>query len=146
MPGQLRELIAPIPVESLVSRPQGQEFSLKEHVFHLIDLEREGHGARIRRILTEESPRLEDIDGSRLTQERNYQSLDFSAALGDFEGLRLRNIEILRECSPGQWSHSGELEGVGRLSLRQLVERILQHDRSHLSEMGDLRKVLRSEA
>src|SRR5215470_1921827 len=43
-----------------------------EQCWHLADLEREGYGSRIRRLLDESNPVLPDFDGARVARERKY--------------------------------------------------------------------------
>src|SRR5512143_3644325 len=57
-------------------RPCRGGFSFVENVWHLADLEREGYGARIARILDEENPGLENFDGAQVARDRNYQDKD----------------------------------------------------------------------
>src|SRR5437667_12208628 len=52
--------------------PAGGGFSLLEHVWHLADLESEGYGVRIRRILSETEPPLSDFEGEPIARERCY--------------------------------------------------------------------------
>jgi len=57
-------------------RPAAGGFSLVENVWHLADLEREGYGLRIRRILSESNPALLNFEGDRMARERSYQERD----------------------------------------------------------------------
>jgi hypothetical protein len=70
--------------------PGGGGFSLVEHAWHLADLEREGYGTRITRILSEEEPRLPDFDGDRVARERCYQELDPELGVRVFTDARAR--------------------------------------------------------
>jgi len=57
------------------SRPGPDEsLSPVEQCWHLAELEREGFGARIRRLLDEAEPFLPDFDGARLARERDYRA------------------------------------------------------------------------
>ncbi len=58
--------------------PAPGAFSLIEHVWHLADIEREGYGTRIRRILCEQEPLLSDFDGERIAREREYIKRDLA--------------------------------------------------------------------
>jgi hypothetical protein len=68
--------------------PAGGGFSLLEHVWHLADLEREGYGVRIRRILSESEPPLSDFEGERIARERCYSRRDLAEGLPRHGGWR----------------------------------------------------------
>jgi hypothetical protein len=118
-------------------------FSLVEHVWHLADLEREGYGARIRRLLTEEEPRLLNFDGDRAARERVYHRRDLAEGLLAFTAARTRNIQTLRDLSPDDWKRTGEQEGVGLVALADVPRMMAEHDRAHGIEIAELVRELR---
>jgi hypothetical protein len=70
MPALLREVAAALDETARRRRPAGGGFAIVEHAWHLADLEREGYGARISRLLAETAPALPDFDGDRIARER----------------------------------------------------------------------------
>ena len=114
---------------------ESDEFSALESICHLRDIEIEGYAERIGRILKEDNPSLADIDGARLAVERDYNNADGEAALAAFSAARRKNVELLRDLSPEQVAREGTLQGVGVISLEQLIEMMLEHDEGHLAEM-----------
>ncbi len=137
-PALLARAAASLSAEEARRRPAEGAFSLIENVWHLADLEREGYGVRIRRILTEEEPLLSDFDGDRVARERNYQSRDLAEGLALFAGARGRNLEMLRSLSPSDWKRAGEQECVGRVTLEDVARMMVEHDRSHTGDVADL--------
>ncbi len=119
-------------------KPQPQGFSLLEHVWHLADLEREGYGVRIRRLLTEEDPPLSDFDGERVARERDYQKKDLAQGLDAFRAARTRNLEMLRSTPNSDWKRGGFQESVGRITLEDIPRMMAEHDRGHSREIADL--------
>src|SRR5262245_9205424 len=87
-------------------------FSPVEQVWHLADLEREGFGERIRRLLSEPQPYLPDFDGAGIAVLRNYRTLSFEQGLAAFTTARERNIEVFRSLDAPAWRLSGTQEGV----------------------------------
>src|ERR671934_776615 len=69
--------------DELRARADDGSFSFVEHVCHLRDIEREGYGSRIEKILSEELPALEDLDGAALARERLYQDHGCQRGLED---------------------------------------------------------------
>src|SRR5262245_55170953 len=74
-------MVAELSTNELTWKPSATEFSALEHVYHLLDIEREGYQERIRRLLEEDAPSLPDIDGDRLAQERKYNEQDLDIGL-----------------------------------------------------------------
>src|SRR5262245_53798076 len=72
LPGRLGALTAGLDERSLAQKPSAEAFSIRENVHHLRDIEVEGFSQRLRRLLSEEQPHLEGIDGDRLAVERRY--------------------------------------------------------------------------
>src|SRR5437762_561384 len=72
------------------SRAGDGGFCLVEHAWHLADLEREGYGVRLLRLLNDDDPVLPNFDGDRIARERDYKSKTLAEGIAAFgEGLRL---------------------------------------------------------
>lgn len=139
-PAKLSHLIEGISVQNLRMKNSADEFSAVEHICHLRDIEVEGYGERIVRLLRENHPVLPDIDGSWLAIERDYNNQDAARALKEFVAARTRNVEILRELNPEKLARGGTLEGVGAISLERLLEMMCEHDEDHINELQTLRR------
>jgi hypothetical protein len=111
------------------------EFSALENICHLRDIEIEGYGQRLKRILQEDKPALADIDGGRLAIERDYNNQSASEALEAFRAARRRNLELLAGLRPEQLEREGTLENVGVISLQKLIAMMIEHDQGHLAEL-----------
>ena len=119
-------------------RPAAGGFSLVENVWHLADLEREGYGLRIRRILSESNPALLNFEGDRMARERSYQERDIDRGIVLFARARGQNLEALRKLSRADWKRSGSQEGVGCVSLDDIARMMAEHDRSHGTDIAAL--------
>ena len=118
--------------------PPGGGFSFIENVWHLADLEREGYGVRIRRILSEEEPYLSDFDGDRIARERGYKNLDLAEGLAAFAIARNRNVLKLRSIHNSDWNRRGHQDNFGTIRLEDVPRMMAEHDRAHTSEVADL--------
>jgi len=107
-------------------------------VLHLRDIDVDGYEQRVLRILAEENPFLPDVDGAKLAAERDYNAQPLAPALEAFAASRARSIARLRAASEGDFERTGEMEGVGRVTLRELLQRWLEHDAGHIKEMEAL--------
>ena len=138
-PSLLERSIAQISPAALRLRNE-DEFSVLENVCHLRDIEIEGYGERIARILREDSPSLADIDGARLAIDRDYNNQDIEAALLAFREARFRNLESLKNLSAEQLERKGTLENVGVITLLQLIQMIQEHDQGHVAELAVIQR------
>jgi hypothetical protein len=119
--------------------PAPGSFSLVEHVWHLADIEREGYGMRIRRILAEQDPVLADFDGERIARERQYNQRDLATGLAALAAARARNVEKLRRCiHNSDWKRRGVQDGVGPITLEDVPRMMAGHDRAHTEEIATL--------
>lgn len=109
-----------------------------EQAWHLADLEREGYGERIRRLLTEHDPLLPDFDGARVARERNYRAKSLDDGLAAFAAARAANLARLRSLPAEAWDRSGRQEGVGAIALRDVPRMMREHDDSHRAEIAAL--------
>ncbi len=138
MPGWVESLRRRFTEDFARTRPAPDAFSYVEHVWHLADLEREGFGERIRRLLAEDSPDLPDFDGARVAAERDYRARGLDDGLAAFAGARARNVEVLRRSTAAERARDGVQEGFGPVTLGSLPARMLYHDDSHRSELDAL--------
>jgi DinB superfamily len=135
MPDLVAARFASISPEEALRPGPDESLSPVEQCWHLAELEREGFGARIRRLLDEEDPFLPDFDGARLARERDYRSRSLDAGLAAFRAARQENLALLRAIAPQQWFRAGNQEGVGAVALCDLPSMMAEHDASHRVEI-----------
>ena len=138
-PNRLRQLIDETS-EGLRYRPADGRFSILENVCHLRDIEIEGYTNRIKRILEEDAPELLDIDGGRLAIEREYNNQELIPALNTFVEAREENVARIRNVEIRELEKTGNLQGVGQVTLERLLEMMLEHDEGHLTELQMLQR------
>ena len=138
MPQDLRAAAARMTPEAARTPPADGGFSLVEQAWHLADLEREGYGERIRRLLSEEGPELPDFDGGRVATERNYRARSLAEGIAAFAAARTANLAQLRSAPASAWERSGRQEGVGPVTLRDVPRMMHEHDDSHRAEIAAL--------
>ena len=138
MPGYLRDVSLRVSHEAALTSGPGGGLSFLEQVWHLADLEVEGYGLRIDRILNEETPKLADFDGGRIAREREYRSRKLAEGLARFAEARERNVAILAAVTPSQWERTATQEGVGSLRLSDVPRMMAEHDASHRNEIRAL--------
>jgi DinB family protein len=135
MPRFLAERFAPLSAAQARRPGPDGAFSPVEQCWHLADLEREGFGARIRRLLEDTDPRLADFDGARVARERDYRARSLAEGIRQFREARAANLALLRSLVAAQWPRAGTQEGVGRVALCDIPHMMAEHDDTHRAEI-----------
>ena len=117
---------------------EGIEFSFRQQLCHLRDVELEGYLVRLTRMTAEASPLLIDLNGSELAQVRHYELQDPALAVRDFTSLRMTTIAKLRGLSREDWSRPGRFASDAPFDVRELAAMMLAHDRQHCDEISAL--------
>jgi hypothetical protein len=130
----LRELFERMNIPKIRVKPSPSLFSPLEDAWHLCDIEREGYLVRIRRILTEELPVLENLDGDRMAVERRYNELEFPAAIDGFAAARAESLSLLQGLAAQSWERRGQFENRV-IDLKTLIDMMVEHDQGHLSSI-----------
>lgn len=141
-PTRAAELAHGLSEEQLSRRVNADFFSIRESVLHLRDIDIEGYEPRIRRILSEPSPKLADVNGAQLAIDRKYNEQPVAPALADLARSRAASLDRLIACNESDLERTAEMEGSGTVTLRRLLEMWIQHDADHLNEMVQLRRAV----
>lgn len=137
MPSFLEAALDAASGDELAFRPGEDEFSLVEQACHLRDVEREGYLVRVRRILAEDSPALEEFDGAAVARERDYLAQDARAAARDFAQARRSLTALLAPLGGAELNRIATFAGR-RITLEDLIAMILEHDRGHREEIENI--------
>lgn len=135
-PARLRELMAGMSEERETHKPRPEAFSARENVHHLHDIEAEGYGIRLLRLLGEPDAVLKDLDGDALARERDYNTKPCQTALEEFVLLRAANVERLQRLEPEDLERKGSWENVGPVTLGKVLTMWRDHDQGHLNEIA----------
>lgn len=120
-------------------RPAEKEFSVVENVCHLRDIEADGYVVRIRRLLDESEPLLDDLDGARLAVERRYNDQDLATAIDAFATARANSVAMLRAIEDATaLERRGTYPGEGPVTLAEIVARMCEHDEGHVRDIEAL--------
>lgn len=135
MPDMLESSFANLePVQQLLNGADGS-FSPIEHIWHLADLEQQGFAERIRRLLEEDEPELEDFAGARIAREGRYKQRSWSQGIAAFRNARNSNLERLRNLDAAQWLRRGTQQGVGSMAMCDMPVLMAEHDAAHRAEI-----------
>jgi hypothetical protein len=135
MPLTVAGELAGLEGDAIAKRPAPDDWSLKEICGHLRDVAVIGD-MRVHMILTQSSPKLPVLD-SAWVSERNYQDQDIGEVLAAYQAARARTIDRIEFLADANWARTGYHPEDGHMSLRQLTERLLAHERVHLDQLRE---------
>lgn len=138
MPRFLEECAGRLPRADWARQPSPGLFSLVEHCCHLRDLEEEGYTLRLRRMLREDGPVLEDFDGGAVAGRRNYPAQDLAAATQAFAEARGRNLTVLSALDARALARTAIFGEQGSITIPQLAALMAEHDAAHRGELEEL--------
>jgi FMN phosphatase YigB (HAD superfamily) len=115
-------------------RPGLMEWSLTEIFCHIRDVDCEVNIPRIEKVIGETNPFLPGINADTWAVERNYQDQDGHAALQHFLAARTQLITKLAELPDPDWRRPARHAIFGPTNLKELVNFIATHDRSHIQQ------------
>ena len=134
-PEKVRALVAGLSEEALSYSPGPDVFSLRENVAHLRDIDVLGYEQRVARTLSEERPFLPDLNGAQLAIIGDCKHADIGAAVEALAASRARSMTLLLAAGESALARTAHLETVGDVTLRQLLDRWIEHDAEHLRDM-----------
>src|SRR5207247_300245 len=79
-----------------------ENFTAIEQLCHVRDIEIDGYHRRFRRLLEEQNPFLESIDGYALVSQRCYADADPAAVLSAVRAARKQTLELLEGLDASQ--------------------------------------------
>lgn len=125
--------------EDASRRPSDGDWSIKEIVGHLNDHAR-FFRERIDRMIKLEEPRLAFWDQDKQWSERHPHDVELLQLFREFSEHRTAAVERLSDLVHWNWARQGRHETLGRISIRQLVERAIAHDENHLQQIRSLKE------
>jgi adenine phosphoribosyltransferase len=102
---------------------------------HLCDAARYW-GARMRRVVHEQSPALDRFDEGTMVRLAAYRYWPLDMLLRSFRLLSEDTVAFLRGLPPEAWDRSGIHEEYGLLTLREIVEIEAGHERTHVQQFA----------
>ena len=123
-----------VPDAQLTKRPDPKNWSAKEVVCHVRDIE-ESFMTRFLSILAMDEPKFLPVEPDRWAVERQYQRNDVQEALAAFKTRREETLRFFRGLKPEQWERGGIHATRGRMTLKDFVELMAWHDDNHLDQL-----------
>jgi hypothetical protein len=130
----LRAEIGGLPERVLAWHPAPGEWCVKDVLGHLIEAERRGFAGRIRVILGEDTPALQGWDPSAVAAGRRDCARPAGALLDELAAMREESATLVGRLLAADLDRAGLHPRVGRLSVRDLLQEWVHHDRNHVRQ------------
>lgn len=116
------------------SNRQGDTWSVKMELGHLIDSAANNH-QRLVRAQLEENPAMPGYDGEKWVELHDYQHREWESVIALWEGLNRHLLAAARSVPEVGWPRTCAVAGAEPITLRFLLEDYLSHMRGHLQHM-----------
>lgn len=130
----LKGLLAP----QLAFRAESEGWCIQEIVGHLGDAAEVYH-KRLYMMSTQTDPILEPYDPDAFAAAHNYLGRPIDELLEKLRMWRGETVQLLTTLVNWNWARTGRHLENGRVSIRQLVEHMIEHEGEHLADIRDLR-------
>ena len=116
------------------------EWCIKEIVGHLRDAAEVYH-KRLYMMSTQTDPILQPYDPDAFALEHHYLDRDLDEMLVELREFRADTVQLLTSLVNWNWARTGRHLEDGRVSIRQLVEHMIDHETEHLDDLRRLREL-----
>ena len=117
--------------------PEGG-WGVADIIGHLRDTAEIDH-KRLYMMSTQTDPVLEPWDEQASAERRRKSPADLAAMLGELREWRADTVRLLTTLVNWNWARTGRHLEQGRMSIRQMVEYMVDHESQHMSEVRRIR-------
>ena len=122
----------------LTYRAAADQWCIREIVGHLRDAAEVYH-KRIYMMSTQTDPILEPYDQDAFSREHGYLERPLDDMLRELREWRAETVQLLTTLVNWNWARTGQHLEDGRMSIRQIVELMVEHEAEHLEDVRKLR-------
>ena len=133
-PATLRALLSELP-EATTSTPADEGWSMHDVVVHLTSLDPFSMVGRVRAILDEDDPEIQDLDEQAVLEGSGLQSKPLADVLDQLARQRGDALVWLRELTPAQLARTGRHSAAGALSAADIIHHKAWHDLLHVRQI-----------
>src|SRR5215813_11121522 len=119
----------------LAWHPAPGEWCAKACIGHIVEAERRGFNGRIRVILSQSDPQLPGWDQQVVERERNDCERSAADLLQEFTAIRTDSVSLVRNLTAADLSRGGTHEKVGYVTVQNLLNEWVHHDRNHFRQL-----------
>ncbi|MBI2724321.1 MAG: DinB family protein [Chloroflexi bacterium] len=119
-------------------RPSADAWPIRLIVGHLRDAAEIYH-KRLYMMSTQADPVLEPYDEQERVAAGDYMNADVDQVMREMREFRARTTALLTSLVNWNWARTGVHLENGRMSIRQLVEHMIEHEHGHVAHIRALR-------
>jgi len=135
-PERLRALCDGLDPKDCARKPGVGKLSLFEHIWHLLDMERDVFGPRMRQVLAEDNPVLQPLDiEEHSVRDEDDTNHDLIAIIDAWEAARTENLTLVEATGADEWVRPLHHPLIGKATFLDLVKRWGRHDGDHLRQI-----------
>lgn len=138
LPVELARELKGISEDEARFRESPESWCIKEIVGHLRD-DADVSNKRLYMMSTQTDPVLEPFDQDAYVTEHDYLGKELDQQLIELRDHRAATVELLTSLVNWNWARTGQHLETGRLSIRQFVAHMVEHEAEHLAEVRRLR-------
>src|SRR5439155_21585170 len=111
------------------------EGSVLEVLGHLIGAERRGFAGRVRQLLERDGVAFQSWDPAEVARARRDCESDPAELLAELAQLRRESVALVGRVGEADLARGGEHPTVGRLTIGDLLQEWVHHDRNHVKQI-----------
>lgn len=133
-PTRIETLVAPLSAAQLGVRPHDTEWSIREHIGHLIDIDRV-YQVRIALIRAHEYQPFATFSIDGIHRQGNYQAQSINTLMASLCATRHETVRVLRDMTASEFMRIGLDSYFGEITLARLIEILANHEDEHYNHM-----------
>lgn len=137
IPRDVKDAIKGLYEPQLKWRPDEGGWSIQELVGHLGEAAEVYH-KRLYMMSTQTDPILQPYDPDALAVEHAYMHQTIDALVERLQRWRSETVQLLTTLVNWNWARTGRHLESGRVSIRQLVEHMIEHEQDHVERIRQL--------
>jgi len=135
----LRRLVEGLSEEQLNRKPDGVDWSLRDHIAHFFDTQ-EMLDERVELMLQQENPELEALAAYAIVTEEQRHPPSTQVMIAEFDKRRRKCVARLEALPFKDLWRTGWHQEFGRITILRQAAYIAYHEQTHLPEIEALRK------
>jgi hypothetical protein len=137
IPRDVREAIKGLYEPQVTWRAAEGDWCIQELVGHMSDAAEVYH-KRLYMMSTQTDPILEPYDPDAFAAEHAYLERPIGELVEKLQHWRAETVQLLTTLVNWNWARTGRHVETGRVSIRQLVEHMIEHEQEHVARIREL--------
>jgi uncharacterized damage-inducible protein DinB len=128
------EFASTIPSTLVTLKPDAIAFSVKEIIYHLLEVE-ELWQRRIHQLIHEPAPHFQQINPDELAKINRYNEQDFHEGISRWKNARMETIRLVEAMTGNELTKKAVHSRYGEMDINRILDIMADHDIQHLRQM-----------